>query len=312
MAKKEICTDKALLDFAMPADYDTVSEFLDIFAERYDFISIQSIGETILGRRIQMVTLGDEAAPKSIMYVGTHHGMEWITTLFLLRFINEYCEYYKSGKQAFGINLGTLFVTRRICVIPMLNVDGAELQIHGVDEKNPLRERLERMSGGDFSKWQANARGVDLNHNYNAGFAEYKKLEAERNIFAGPTRFSGENPESEPETGALCNYIRFSDDLRMILTLHTQGEEIYYTSGGYAPPGAKQIAAQLGRLSGYAVSEPEGLASYGGLTDWFIKEFGRPSFTIECGKGENPLPESRYFNIYAGLREMLFCAPLLI
>ena len=98
----------------------------------------------------------------------------------------------------------------------------------------------------------------------------------------------------------------------MILTLHTQGEEIYYTSGGYAPPGAKQIAAQLGRLSGYTVSEPEGLASYGGLTDWFIKEFDRPSFTIECGKGENPLPESRYFNIYAGLREMLFCAPLLI
>ena len=54
MAKKEICTDKALLDFAMPADYDTVSQFLDIFSERYDFISIQSIGETILGRRIQI------------------------------------------------------------------------------------------------------------------------------------------------------------------------------------------------------------------------------------------------------------------
>ena len=62
MAKKEICTDKALLDFAMPADYDTVSQFLDIFSERYDFISIQSIGETILGRRIQMVTLGDSSA----------------------------------------------------------------------------------------------------------------------------------------------------------------------------------------------------------------------------------------------------------
>lgn len=168
-----------------------------------------------------MVTLGDETAPKSVLYVGTHHGMEWITTLFLLRFINEYCEYYKGGKQAFGINLGTLFATRCIRVIPMLNVDGAQLQIHGVEDSNPLKERLERMSGGDYSKWQANARGVDLNHNYNAGFAEYKKLEAEANIMPGPTRFSGENPESEPETGALCNYIRFNGVCRMILTFHT-------------------------------------------------------------------------------------------
>ena len=313
MENSGIRSDKALLDFGVPADYETVSQFLDLFAERYDFISIQSIGETILGRRIQMVTLGDEAAGKSVLYVGAHHGMEWITTLILLRFINEYCEYYKGGGQAFGVNLGTLFATRCIRVIPLLNADGVDLQIHGVDEKNPLRERLMRMSDGDFSHWQANARGVDLNHNYNAGFGEYKALEAAENIFAGPTRFSGEHPESEPETGALCNFIRYSgDDLRMILTLHTQGEEIYYTSGGYAPTGAAQIAAKLGKLTGYTVSAPEGLASYGGLTDWFIKEFDRPSFTVECGKGENPLPLTQYFPIYAGVREMLFCAPLLI
>ena len=30
----------------------------------------------------------------------------------------------------------------------------------------------------DFSHWQANARGVDLNHNYDSGFYEYKKIES--------------------------------------------------------------------------------------------------------------------------------------
>ncbi|MBQ3527915.1 MAG: hypothetical protein IJA52_05135 [Clostridia bacterium] len=78
------------------------------------------------------------------------------------------------------------------------------------------------------------------------------------------------------------------------------------------PAGAESIAKKLSKLSGYKLSSPEGLASYGGLTDWFIREFDRPSFTIECGKGETPLPVTSYYEIYASIREMLMWAPLLI
>ncbi len=310
--RRQIDASRPLLDFSLPCDYSTMEEFIEIMSARYDFMSVTSIGETILGRRIYMITLGEGSAEKGALYVGAHHGMEWITTLVLLRFINEYCEYYKSGKQVFGISVQSLFAKREINIIPMLNADGVDMQINGVEKDNPLYERIMKMSGGDLSHWQANARGVDLNHNYDAGFYEYKKLEAEAGILPGATRYSGECPESEPETGALCNFIRFSDKVNMILTLHSQGEEIYYTSGGAVPKGAGQIAARLADMSGYKVSVPEGLASYGGLTDWFIREFDRPSFTVECGKGENPIRENKYFPIYAAIREMLFCAPLLI
>ena len=154
---------------------------------------------------------------------------------------------------------------------------------------------------------------MDLNHNYDAGFAAYKKIEAEAGIKGGaPTRFSGEYPESEPEIGMLANYLRFDESVRMILTLHTQGEEIYYTSGGTCPEKSKSIARTLSQISGYTLSEPEGMASYGGLTDWAIGILGLPYFTVECGKGENPLPVSSLDSIYAKLREMLFTAPILI
>ena len=100
--------------------------------------------------------------------------------------------------------------------------------------------------------------------------------------------------------------------LFLILTLHTQGEEIYYRSGGKTLPGTYAAARKISSLCGYRLSEAEGLASYGGLTDWCIRSLGIPALTLECGKGVNPLPLSGFFPIYARLREAgsarCFCA----
>ncbi len=303
---------RPLLDFKLYPDYETVREIADVFSRRYDFISINSLGETILGKNIYMINLGAETAEKDIFYVAAHHGTEWITTLVLLKFVNEYCEYYINQTKAFGINIRKLFEDRCIHIVPLLNADGVDIHLRGVDKKCVLRDRLDRMSGGDYSKWQANARGVDLNHNYDAGFYEYKVLEGSRGIVAGKTRYAGECPESEPESGAVANYLRFNDKIKMVITLHSQGESIYYTSDGKCPDGAQSIGRQLERLTGYKLDMPAGLASYGGLTDWYIRELGKPSFTIECGKGENPLPLSDFYKVYSDVRRMLFSAPLMI
>ena len=303
---------RALLDLKLRPDYETVREIIGILCERYDFLSVTSLGETVMGRSIYMLNLGDEAAEDEVFYVGCHHATEWITTLILLKFINEYCEYYKASSKAFGINMQKLYSSVCIHIVPFLNADGAELHLNGTDKGSLLYERQMRLSGGDFSSWQANARGVDLNHNYDAGFYEYKLLEATRGIGAGPTRYSGPSPESEPEVGAIANYLRFNDRIRMVLTFHSQGEEIYYTSDGKCHPKAYGIAKQLELLSGYTLAEAKGLASYGGLTDWCIKELQLPSFTIEVGKGKNPLPLSELCSVYTEIRRMLFSAPLLI
>ncbi len=306
--------DRTLLDFSVPIDYARMTECLDIFAERYPFLSVTSAGTSLYGKRIPMLRLGNEKCGRTVLYVGAHHGMEWLTSAILLRFVNEYCEYYKNRRRVFSINMEYLFRSRLICIVPMLNVDGVDIQIHGADA-SPIPDRLRAMNGGssDFTRWQANGRGVDLNHNYDAGFAAYKKIEKDAGITGGaPTRFSGEYPESEPEVGMLANYLRFDDSIRMILTLHTQGEEIYYTTGGTCPPESKNIARLLSQMSGYALSEAGGMAAYGGLTDWAITSLGRPSFTIECGKGENPLPAHSFYSVYTAVREMLFTAPILI
>ena len=232
-----------------------------------------------------------------------------------MRFANEFFELYRAGSVVDKIPVKALYEARSIYLVPMLNPDGVEYALHGVSESNPMRERVLAMNGGreDFRHWQANARGVDLNHNYNAGFAEYKRLEGELGILGGaPTRYSGECPESEPEVGYLCNFLRFSGDFDLALSLHTQGEEIYHTSLGEAPPLSERLGNYLAALCEYRLAKPEGPAAFGGFTDWFLREFGKPSFTVECGKGENPLPFSDFPMTYLRIRKMLFMAPMLV
>ena len=179
-----------------------------------------------------------------------------------------------------------------------------ELSVNGLDRSCVLYERLLVMNGDrpDFVHWQANGRGVDLNHNYDAGFAAYKRLEAEADIPEGaPGKYSGRYPESEPETKALADLVRTIVPA-FLMTLHSQGEEIY------ASPAAAAYASVLCRLSGYRLEKPTGTAAYGGLTDWAGSVCGIPAVTVECGLGENPLPLSAFLPTYERLRRMLFTA----
>ncbi len=300
----------SVLSYQKPFDHQQLMDSLNHLTMRYPDLGIGYLGESILGRGIPLITLGN--GKKELLYVGAHHGMEWITSVILTRFLNDFWEIFFHNGSVYGISLRQLCQSYTLYIIPMLNPDGVEYQIHGVEPSNPLYDRVMQMNHGSdcFSTWQANARGVDLNHNYDAGFEAYKKLEQESGILCGaPTRYSGEAPESEPEVGYLCNFIRFHENLQGILTLHTQGEEIFYQSGGKCPEKSQRIAKKLAFLSGYKLSNAEGLASYGGLTDWCLQKRKLPAFTLECGRGKNPLPLSDYFPIYAKLRKLFFSFP---
>ena len=166
----------------------------------------------------------------------------------------------------------------------------------------------------DFSKWQANARGVDLNHNYPTGFWKYKMLEKNGGIEGGaPTGYSGETPESEPEVGAISNFLRYNESIiDGVLTLHTQGEEIYFQSADRILPGAWSTAKNISEITGYRLGQADGTVPCGGLTEWCIEELGLPSFTLKCGTGPNPLSTKDFFTNYIRLRKLFFSFPTLL
>jgi len=303
----------ALFNVPCVMDYDALSLRVNALGERYEFLNLGTLGNSLLGRSIPLLSVG--AGSKKVLYVATHHGMEWITSILLLRFIQDFCASCDRHASVCGILPSWLLEKYTLYFVPMLNPDGVEYQIHGLQSDNPLYDRVLQMNNGDadFSNWQANARGVDLNHNYDAGFSEYKRMEAELGIENGsPTKYSGESPESEPETAALCQLIRLCMPMSGVLTLHTQGEEIFYQSNGQSPKVSSKIAKCMANSCGYRLSRTTGSASFGGLTDWCVQELNLPSFTLECGRGKNPLPYTQASEIYCRLRELLFLFPTML
>ena len=51
-------------------------------------------------------------------------------------------------------------------------------------------------------------------------------------------------------------------------------------------------------------------SGHAGYKDWFILEYDRPGYTVECGLGENPLPFTDFEDIYPKVRALLARAVL--
>ena len=65
-----------------------------------------------------------------------------------------------------------------------------------------------------------------------------------------------------------------------------------------APPGARRIAELFAAVSGYEAAETPYESSFAGYKDFFLQDFGRPGFTLELGRGRNPLPLGDLNGIY--------------
>ncbi len=253
-------------------------------------IEIFSIGKSTMGKDIRCIKIGN--GPRELVLNGAHHGLEYITSAFLMKFSDEYIKSADENKAFFDIYPNGLLDKITIYIIPMVNPDGVDIAQHGLDITNEYHRRLISNVGiHSFNEvWQANVNGVDINHNYNAGW----RVCASR---PSPTKYAGEAPEDQTETKAMADFLRKTNP-DMLICFHSQGREIYYDYDGKTGHGGMDIANKMGIASGYEPCKPVASASYGGCKDWFIEEFGKCGFTIEIGSGKNPLPESELNNIY--------------
>ncbi len=229
---------------------------------------VNSIKTSVCGRNI--LSIGKGEMKGCLLIVAGVHGVEWITTLIAMKFLEDEHE-----------NL------HDILVIPLLNPDGVEL------------------ASGYGVRWSANGRGVDINQNFNADWeAGSARLAAAGYDKPGATRYPGKFPESEPETRAVVDFIE-QNRPRMVIALHSQGEEIYSDYKGKESELSKEIVGRMAEVSDYAICSPDPLAQSGGLKDYYIDRYGGVGVTIEVGKGENPLPLTDFLQIYQTVSKML-------
>ncbi len=194
------------------------------------------IGYSVRGREIFALHVGENFGKQFIAVYGVH-GREWITARLAIKHIKK------------GLKRGGGWI------IPLVNPDGAYL----CETKDPT--------------WKANARGVDLNCNFDADWGCGRlntKLRGSENCI-------GDSPFSEPESAAVRN---FTLKVKPFVTLsfHTKGGEIYYEYGGRGDIRGAEIIAGC---TGYKVRKIYG--SCGGYKDWCIQKLRIPAYTVECG-----------------------------
>lgn len=277
-----------------PAQYTYEKMVSDInrLKQIYPFIRLNSIGKSVMGKDLIELRIGN--GPRHVHMNGSFHANEWITTPVLMRFINDYVLSLTNNTSTRGLFLSPFFEQTTLSVVPMVNPDGVDLVIQGASAAGDLRESVLAANdqNEDFSNWKANIRGVDLNNQFPALW----EIEAARKPDTPqPRDYPGPYPLSEPESQAMAQLANNEQFLSMN-AYHTQGEVIYWGFQDLQPPNSERIVYEYARVSGY---EPiKYIDSYAGFKDWFIQTFRRPGFTIELGRGTNPLPIEQFPEIY--------------
>lgn len=214
-----------------------------------------SLGVSLKGREIPFIIVG---SGECVIITGAIHAREHATASLVLM----------QAERAFA-NRGRL--NKTFCFVPCVNPDGMEIANGNISPPE--------FYSGDVRLYKANAEGVDLNVNFDAGWGAGKS-----NVFypAGEN-YVGAYPFSEPETASLRDFTLKLNPAATV-SYHAKGREIYYDFNLLPDlkKRARSIAEFMGARLGYKVVHGSG-GSTGGYKDWCEEKLRIPAFTVEIG-----------------------------
>ena len=271
------------------------------------------IGRSVIGKRIEAIRIG--AGPLRVGINASHHANEWITTPLVLLLLERYAKAFSENGTIGNVSARELYESSTLTLVPLVNPDGVDLVTGALAEGDSYFESAKALSAFypaiPFPNgWKANIQGVDLNLGYPAGWENARTIKfAQGFTRPGPRDYIGTRPLETPENRAMAELTRHERFDRAI-AYHTQGGEIYWEYRGKAPYGSHALAERFSAASGYTVANVPYDSSFAGYKDWAIDAFGINAFTIEAGRGTNPLPITDLESLYKE-NEGIFTAALL-
>ena len=273
-----------------PYDYDRLLNDLEPLKQN-SLVRTESLAETADGREVIVVRYGDENASHHILVQCAMHARELMTSRVGADLIWMLTAGYPEGIEDVCFH-----------IIPLVNPDGMEIALHGPAglRNQELASAVKKWIGkGDHSRWKANARGVDLNRNFDAG---WDKLTGRT---AGGERYRGPFPHSEAESKALVDYTeRYPFDCT--ISIHSYGGTIYWLGAAQAIRAkTKSFAETISTLTGYPMATTESNVEKGGFKDWAVEVAEIPSVTIEIGSVDSTGSLEECSGIAVRLRNLL-------
>ena len=267
--------DAPIVEPTLPYNSERLNRDCLALAERYPgIVSLSSIGESALGKDIPLLKLGKGVRP--LLWIGSLHAREVVTTGYLLLTIEEYARAYDSY-TAFGSTpaekVQWLLDEFTVYIVPMANPDGVDIVTANGKATVTVK---------NSATWKSNANGVNLNRNFPFDWESYRpNVNHPNNNYLS---YTGPSGGSEPETKALmalCESVAFEH----MVSCHCQGKVVYYRDNKNGiVPGDEVLAKTIGSIMGYSLmpSTTSAAAGWaGGFENWFRYQYKKPGICME-------------------------------
>jgi len=280
-----------IVNTTYPESFDDLLGTVTALKNRYpDLLKIYTAGYSESGRELLMYTLGN--GEKKALIIGGIHAREHITTKYLLKVTEDYCEAYGGPTGYYGnYDIYNLLNEYTLYIIPSVNPDGLEIILaNDTPEKNVRVSKL--------SEYKANKKGVDLNRNFPIAW-DYIN-----NGVTSPSDyyFKGYQSGSAKETQALMNLCK-ENNFSFMISVHIKGNCIFWGDTYKTQNNSiyKAFAQDICNASGLLMTEPtQKPKDYGGgFENWFRHTFDRPGVCIELSDNINiiePCTNKNYKN----------------
>lgn len=262
-----------------------------------DHCKVNVIGKTADKRNLYEVVIGNPNAKKHLLVIGNLHAREHMTTQLCMKQIEYYMSNY--NKKINGKKVSNTLNKVAVHYVPSCNPDGTAISQKGFNSirNKGLRKGLKRM-GGSSSRWKANARGVDLNRNWNIAFKKSGKK--------GASGYRGSKAASEKEVKALVKWINRIEKTGKavgVVSYHSTGSILYGRCASRATKKVRNTTTRMYKLAksltGYHLMPTESIAVARGCSrEYFLYKRNIPCITIEVGVGTAPLSGGEFKSIW--------------
>lgn len=265
------------------------------------FLKTEIQGRTFDGRSLYHITVGSSTASKHILITGAIHGREYITAQLVMKQMLELCKKYENSAEVYkDVSWKDLLKDTAVHFVPMINPDGvtiSQLGLAGLKHR-VTRQEIYRIYELDeavelvpyLRQWKANAKGVDLNRNFDALWEEYVGVQ-----HPSSDRYKGTAPLCEVESKALADLTE-QFEFERVINYHTQGQVIYWYFGqeGELRNTSEQFAQSISEITGYRLNSNFSALDPAGYKDWALDKKKIPSLTVEVGYGSNPVVAEQF------------------
>ena len=278
--------------------YDCLVNDIDRLKKKYPSLLTSAVlGQSADGRNIYELTVGNSSAGTHILIDAAVHAREYITSNLCMKQL-EYILQYAGNGSFDGRSMKDWLNSVCIHFVPMVNPDGVSISQFGLDSvrSQAFRDIINAAYAADTAagrtslefpdylrRWKANARGVNLNNNFDAYF---ERVTSGSDVPSSGS-YKGSHAASEPETVIMTNLLNRTH-FKAVVNYHSMGNVIYWdVSDNKLREHSRDLANNISLLTGYKMQISD---DGGGLKDYCqLKNNPSTSITIEVGSTQAPV-----------------------